>query len=84
MRIHVIDDDAALCRSLQIQLEGEGHSVDLAQTGAKGLAQIESANPDIIFLDLNLPGTVGQPRMGLYIEILLDPIVNGPGPFSRV
>lgn len=59
MRVHVIDDDAALCRSLQIQLEGEGHSVDLAHTGAKGLAQIESAHPDIIFLDLNLPDTSG-------------------------
>ena len=59
MRINVIDDDKALCRSLQIQLVAEGHSVELAHTGTDGLAQIESVSPDVVFLDLNLPDTTG-------------------------
>ncbi|MCF6284814.1 MAG: sigma-54 dependent transcriptional regulator [Candidatus Hydrogenedentes bacterium] len=59
MRIHIVDDDMALCRSLQIQLEEDGHSVGLSYTGAEGFEQIESTNPDIVFLDLNLPDTSG-------------------------
>ena len=59
MRILIIDDDKALCRSIQIQLEGENHSVDVAHNGADGLDRINAIKPDIVFLDLNLPDTTG-------------------------
>ncbi len=59
MRILIIDDDAALCRSMQIQLEGESHAVDVAHNGADGLHRIHADNPDLVFLDLNLPDTTG-------------------------
>jgi len=59
MRIQIIDDDTALCRSLQIQLEREGHVVALSHTGTKGLEEIRSTNPDIVFLDLNMPDITG-------------------------
>lgn len=59
MRIQIIDDDTALCRSLQIQLEREGHEVALSHTGTTGLAEIRNTAPDIVFLDLNMPDITG-------------------------
>jgi len=59
MNILIIDDDLALCRSMQIQLEGEGHAVDYVHIGAEGISRVSSAAPDILFLDLNLPDTTG-------------------------
>jgi two-component system, NtrC family, response regulator AtoC len=59
MQILVIDDDVALCRSLKLQLEGEGHGVDYVHRGAEGLEQLQSLKPDLLFLDLNLPDAYG-------------------------
>ena len=59
MRMHIVDDDTALCRSLEIQLEREGHTVGLSHAGTEGLAQIISTNPEIVFLDLNMPDITG-------------------------
>ena len=54
-RIQIIDDDRALCRSLQIQLEAHGHTVRCAHTAADGRNELEQAKPDLLFLDLKLP-----------------------------
>lgn len=59
MHILIIDDDVALCRSLQIQLEGENHTVDCVYTGTQGVQQVQSQAPDLSFLDLNLPDMSG-------------------------
>ncbi|MEW6746088.1 MAG: sigma-54 dependent transcriptional regulator [Planctomycetota bacterium] len=58
-RVLVIDDDKAICRSLQIQLGSRGHTVEVALTGQAGLEQARSSPPDIVFLDLRLPDTHG-------------------------
>ena len=58
-RILVIDDDRALCRSLQIQLGGEGHHVEMAHTGSAGLESAAHCDPEFIFLDLMLPDCSG-------------------------
>jgi two-component system, NtrC family, response regulator AtoC len=59
MQILVIDDDVALCRSLKLQLEDEGHCVDYVHRGAEGLERLQSHTPDTVFLDLNLPDAYG-------------------------
>src|SRR5580704_8675610 len=53
-RILIIEDDAAINRVLQLELEHEGYEVDLA---ADGLAGLEKAlkEPDLVVLDLMLP-----------------------------
>jgi len=44
-RILVIDDDKALCRSLEIQLELHEHEVLSAPTAREGLAAVAEAAP---------------------------------------
>jgi len=55
----VVDDDTALCRSIEIQMKAEGHGVRTAGTGAEGLAALESWRPDLVLLDLKLPDREG-------------------------
>ncbi len=57
--ILVIDDDKALCRSLEIQLKLGGHTVRSASTGMAGLAAVNEDAPDLILLDLGLPDRNG-------------------------
>ena len=57
--ILIIDDDTSLCRSLQIQLKRQGHSVQLAHSGAEGAERAGSADFDLILLDLGLPDEAG-------------------------
>jgi len=57
--ILIIDDDHALCRSLQVQLELQGHKVSLAHCGADGLAAFGGRALDLVLLDLKLPDTNG-------------------------
>ncbi len=58
-RILVIEDNPDLAYGLRNNLEIEGHQVDVAGDGAKGLVQARDGRPDLIILDLMLPGTDG-------------------------
>ncbi len=57
--ILIIDDDKALCRSLEIQLKTQGHEVRYANTASDGLAALTEWTPDLILLDLKLPDLSG-------------------------
>jgi two-component system response regulator AtoC len=58
--ILIIDDDTALCKSLEIQLKIRGHTVRWANTASDGLAAVSANTPDLIFLDLRLPDRRGS------------------------
>jgi len=58
-RILIIDDDKALCRSLEIQLKMHDHSTRSAQTAAEGLKMFGEEPPDLILVDLGLPDRSG-------------------------
>lgn len=53
-RILVIEDDAAINRVLQLELEHEGYAVETARDGLSGLERALK-EPDLIILDLMLP-----------------------------
>jgi DNA-binding NtrC family response regulator len=56
----LIDDDPALIREqVQFAFPAPGHRVDVAVTGAAGIASVHSAPPDAILLDLRLPDQSG-------------------------
>ncbi len=58
-RILVIEDDERLAASLRRSLAYEGHHVRLARDGVQGLAAAAEDHPDVIVLDVLLPGLDG-------------------------
>ena len=60
MRIIVIEDEPQLARHVARALERHGHLVRVLHDGAKGLQAALDAPPDLIVLDLNLPGLDGM------------------------
>ena len=58
-RVLLIEDDKAVRDSLEFALRRLGHHVDSAGTGEEGLARLRAAPPDIVVLDLMLPGIDG-------------------------
>jgi len=58
-RILVVEDNADLAYGLRNNLEIEGYQVEVAGDGTKGLARARNASPDLVILDLMLPGTDG-------------------------
>ncbi|MBN1550324.1 sigma-54-dependent Fis family transcriptional regulator [bacterium] len=57
--IFIIDDDKALCRSLELHLKIKGHNLSSAQTGKTGLDTLKQYQPDLVLLDLKLPDSNG-------------------------
>ena len=58
-RILVIDDESAIRDSLKMTLEYDGYDVMLAATGEEGVKLIEREAPDLVFLDIKMPGMDG-------------------------
>ena len=58
-RLLVIDDDAAIRDSLRMILEYQGYAVMTAATGDEGAALVEREAPDLVFLDIKMPGMDG-------------------------
>lgn len=58
-RILVIDDDPSLLRALTISLGARGYEVVGARTGEDGLDKVAHWHPDLVLVDLGLPGIDG-------------------------
>jgi two-component system response regulator MprA len=57
--ILVVDDDVAICRVLARALGAEGYAVDSASDGGAALVSLERRVPDLVILDVGLPGLDG-------------------------
>jgi two-component system KDP operon response regulator KdpE len=58
-RVLVVDDEPQIRRALGITLRARGYQVDLAANGEDALQQAADRHPDVIILDLGLPGIDG-------------------------
>ncbi|MFI5176966.1 MAG: sigma-54-dependent transcriptional regulator [Vicinamibacterales bacterium] len=58
-RILVVDDEPAIRDTMRMILEYEGYEVLLAGSGQEGLAVVERDTPDLVFLDIKMPGLDG-------------------------
>lgn len=64
VNILFIDDDRNLHRLVEAYLKSEGYTVYLAEDGAQGLALLRRHRPDLIILDVMLPGRDGFTLLG--------------------
>ena len=55
MRILLVEDDRKLARALRTMLEEDGHEVDVAHDGERGLEMGMAGSHDVIILDVMLP-----------------------------
>ena len=58
-RVLVVDDDAAIARVLGRYLAQQGYEVDVAHDGVAALQSIETRPPDLVLLDVVIPGLNG-------------------------
>ena len=58
-RVLVVDDDKNICELLRLYLEKEGYGVILAHDGEAAVVKFNALKPDIILLDIMLPGIDG-------------------------
>ncbi|PSO48746.1 MAG: response regulator [Actinobacteria bacterium QS_8_72_14] len=58
-RVLVVDDDAVIRNLLEVNLQLEGYEVSLAIDGGDALTQVAAAPPDLILLDVMMPGMDG-------------------------
>ena len=59
-RILVVEDNVDLAFGLQTALEIEGYEVEVAHDGHRGLERAREGGPELIVLDLMLPGRDGH------------------------
>ncbi|HEY8120202.1 MAG TPA: sigma-54 dependent transcriptional regulator [Myxococcota bacterium] len=58
-RVLVVDDEAAIRRALSGILADEGYELTLAEDGERGLAAVRERAPDVVLLDIAMPGRDG-------------------------
>ena len=58
-RILLVDDEPTILRALQTSLESQGYTVSGVTTGEQAVAKTAAATPDLVLLDLGLPGIDG-------------------------
>jgi two-component system KDP operon response regulator KdpE len=58
-RVLVVDDEPAIRRTLQVNLTRHGYRVEVAATGEEALREFFDRAPDVLILDLGLPGVDG-------------------------
>jgi DNA-binding NtrC family response regulator len=58
-RILVADDERSICDAFRVLLEAEGHTALVASTGAEALLLVREQQPDLVFVDVRMPGMGG-------------------------
>ena len=73
-RILIIEDEPDIVEVIQYNLEREGHKVLACRNGEQGLSRIRTDNPDLVILDLMLPGMDGAE---VCRQVKADPVTRG-------
>lgn len=63
-RVLVVDDEADILELIKVNLELDGHDVTTALGGEEALTRVREAHPDLILLDVMMPGVDGWTVLG--------------------
>ena len=80
-RILVVDDEPQIRRIMRTTLTGAGYEVDDAKTGEEALEKLRDYHPDLVLLDMNMPGMGGlaacrEIRAGAGVAIIMLTVRN--------
>lgn len=77
MHAHVliVDDDTLLRRSLAYNLEQAGYRASSAASAEDALAQVQISRPDLVLLDIGLPGMDGLDALRQFRDRLAIPVI---------
>ena len=74
-RIIVVDDEVKFCSLVSGFLQARGYDVATVSNGAEALAQIEHFHPDVVLLDILMPGLSGLELLRLLRDRAFPPRV---------
>jgi len=77
-RILIVEDDRHIAEGLKLNLSLQGYEVSIAPNGVEGLRQWKEWRPDLIVLDIMLPGIDGLAVLQNCFLVLTD------WPFCRI
>ena len=88
LKVLTIDDDPAMTELLTLVLKTHGLDAYMANSGEKGLQMIHKLSPDVVILDLMMPGMDGwqvctQVRSFSVVPILILSALDSPGLVAR-
>ena len=67
--ILIVDDEESICWGLSRLLTGEGHNVRVASSAEEALENVPLSKPDLVVLDVRLPGMDGLSAMGKFRDL---------------
>ena len=73
-KILIVEDHPTMREAMRLVLEGEGFTIDEAADGDRALEIVRADPPDLVFLDMNIPGPSGADVLG---ELRADPATAG-------
>jgi CheY-like chemotaxis protein len=73
-RILIVEDHPTMREAMRLVLEGEGFVIGEAADGQRALEMMRADPPDLVFLDMNMPGSSGAQVLA---EIRGDPATAG-------
>jgi two-component system response regulator AtoC len=73
-KILIVDDEIEICKAFEIFLKSKGYEVCTAQDGSRALQLVREIRPQVVLLDIILPGEWG---LDLLQDIKkIDPMIN--------
>ena len=73
-KILIVEDHPTMREAKRLVLEGEGFEIDEAADGQAALDRVRADPPDLVFLDMNIPGSSGAEVL---MQIKADPATDG-------
>ena len=80
-KVLILDDEPTAMSTLEAILAGDGYQLDYASSGSIALEKAEQLQPDLILLDVMMPGMNGYEvcrRLRATPKLAEVPIITGP------